>query len=751
MQSASKCQVGYAEIPVVSRYSEQTRGDSNAYERYLRGMDASMRQKVAITAAHLLCQGRVADMGMGSGSGSYALACLYPRLSVIGVDVDPKMVSRAAERFEAPNLNFEMGDIAESTFEPSSLDGIFNSSVLHHVTSFNDYDRTAAARALKSHVAQLRTNGVLIVRDFVDPGPGDVWLDVPADDGSDDTGDPSASSTAALFERFSREFRSLSDKPGFKYTEIKESLAPPLSDGWRRFRLTRTLATEFILRKDYREHWPAEVKEEYTYMTQSEFEETFARLGLRLLASIPIWNPWIVRNRYVGKFALHDLEGRPLEPPATNYIIVGEKVPRSQGVRFFERRSSEEPSFLEMEYYRHKGTGRVLDLTRRPNKTLDVVPWFIQGGATFVLARTSYPRPILSSTDVDPPIDGSTPAQYLTAPLYVFQEDRPVGQTVEEALEKDASISPEAVKSFAKGTLYYPSPGGVQEEVRSVFVEIEPVFMEADIDGRSGFSTSGHVRAIDAEQVLRAGQVGALPDARLELNVYDLLKRIGQTPGPWIGDTVELKGDFQRRAVRCEDLVARTSRRQFQRATATESSEFLQLRSSSFAELSSNGELVAEQSLEWVVPRNLSRITASCALLARRNGEVWIGLHDDDLPAAQSFEGNSQLLVTPAWRLPRSVASTRGAREFLCDRLREEYGVTCGELWRLGGKYYPSPGVTPEVVHPFATEVLETSEARFPILWVRLVELCEHVELLRDGHLRVAAFRAAHALGVLWR
>jgi hypothetical protein len=42
---------------------EQQRGDRSAYERYLRGMDSSMKQKVALTAAHLLAVGRVADMG----------------------------------------------------------------------------------------------------------------------------------------------------------------------------------------------------------------------------------------------------------------------------------------------------------------------------------------------------------------------------------------------------------------------------------------------------------------------------------------------------------------------------------------------------------------------------------------------------------------------------------------------------------------------------------------------------------------
>ena len=80
-------------------YSRQHRGDRGAYERYLSGMDASMRQKVALTAAHILSEGRIADMGMGSGTGSEALAALYPALQVVGVDVNPEMVAIARDRY----------------------------------------------------------------------------------------------------------------------------------------------------------------------------------------------------------------------------------------------------------------------------------------------------------------------------------------------------------------------------------------------------------------------------------------------------------------------------------------------------------------------------------------------------------------------------------------------------------------------------------------------------------------------------
>ena len=95
------------------KYGQQGRGDATSYERYLRGMNQSMRQKVALTAAHLLGRGTVADMGMGSGAGTLALAALYPEMKIVGIDVNPEMVARARQTHVLPNLEFRVGDIAE--------------------------------------------------------------------------------------------------------------------------------------------------------------------------------------------------------------------------------------------------------------------------------------------------------------------------------------------------------------------------------------------------------------------------------------------------------------------------------------------------------------------------------------------------------------------------------------------------------------------------------------------------------------
>ncbi|MCR9145480.1 MAG: class I SAM-dependent methyltransferase [bacterium] len=772
-------------------YEQQHRGDRGAYARYLNGMDASMRQKVALTAAHILSRGRIADMGMGSGTGSEALAALYPALQVVGVDVNPEMVAIASERYRLPNLEFVTGDIAERVFEPESLDGILNSSVLHHVTTFNNYDYEQARRALTNQVAQLRPGGVLIVRDFLDPGPGQVYLDLPANDGStpddtatpddpndtSDTGDARVDglSTAALFERFAGEFRKLASQPGFAYERVdqedkqqdkqqdkeKDKEKKPGADsprpGFLRYRLSYKHAVEFVLRKDYRRDWATEVLEEYTYFSQADFEQVFAELGLRVTASTPIRNPWIVRNRFREQFELRDLAGRRLEIPATNYLIAGEKVAANEGLRFVEGDARPARGFLHLEHYRDRRTQAVMDLVRRPGRTLDVIPYFLTDGDCFVLARKDYPRPL--AAHLTRTLDGRALSGYVSEPLAVIQGDGPIGRTVEEALARFGGIAADSILEFRRGSTYYPSPGGIEEEVRSTFVQTKPIFVESQLENRSGFSSAGQIRAIEARQLLRAAQVGGLPDARLELNVYHLLRMLGIKAGPWIGETIALafSGLPPRRIHTLADLAAIPARRVFEKAPndASASAGFLELRSAEFAELNQAGDAIKIQQREYVRPRPLSLFTITAAVLRRSGDTIYIGLDDHDLPAAQSFYGNSNILVTPAWRLPHAIDSITPGRAWVCDRLLSEYGVEAGEVWELGGPYMPSPGVTPELVYPIAIEARTDhsaggqDDATRSLHWIDLKDFCDGFADLRDGHLRIAGLRAAHALGLL--
>ena len=135
------------------------------------------------------------------------------------------------------------------------------------------------------------------------------------------------------------------------------------------------------------------------------------------------------------------------------------------------------------------------------------------------------------------------------------------------------------------------------------------------------------------------------------------------------------------------------------------------------------------------------------ALLARVGGQTLLAVDEDDLPAAQGFSGNSDLLVTPAWRLPADITTTAAARAWIAERLAAEYGVTIADIADLGGAYRPSPGLTPETVFPLAVVVAAVSPGKRPLRWAPLAALVARRAELPDGHLRVAVLRAAHAVG----
>jgi hypothetical protein len=67
--------------------------------------------------------------------------------------------------------------------------------------------------------------------------------------------------------------------------------------------------------------------------------------------------------------------------------------------------------------------------------------------------------------------------------------------------------------------------------------------------------------------------------------------------------------------------------------------------------------------------------------------------------------------------------------------------LECGAAWELGGRYH---------VHAIAVEVRAQRNVARPLIWTSLRELVESGrDLLLDGHTRVVALRAAHALGLL--
>jgi hypothetical protein len=730
-------------------YDKQHRGTQADYEAYFAGMDASMQQKVALTTAHFPVRGRIADMGSGSGRGTYDLACLYGGLDLVGVDINPVSVERAGLEFRRPNLSYRVGDISDMVFRAGSLDGILNSSVLHHVTSFNDFDIKRVLATLDNQVTQLKTGGVIIIRDFVIPdGPEQVHLDLPVTEGVE-AGEVGELSAAALFELFALNWRSSVNRDApVPYTRMKSPRR-----GFARYELGLRAAAEFVLRKDYRADWETEILEEYTYLTQTQFEEAFRSRGLRIVTSRQLWNPWIVQNRFEGKFHLSHPNGDALPFPPTNYLIVGEKVRAGAGVKLFENQSRaiSSPKFLSVRGYRHETTGQVMELVERPHQTLDVLPWFESAGQVFVFAKKDFPRPVVNACPDQPRLNSTTNSGYITEPITAIVDSEGDEDTeVCRILRERAGFEAGDILNVGGRFSYYTSPGGVNELVISRLVKVRPGLIDFTFPNYTPFADAGTVRELDAAQVLRACHVGGLFDARLEINIYRLLRELGRSYGPWIGAPIDLS--VQQREFAQPDpaqVITPRAHAAFSQPAPLSQPQFLSLCEGSFAERDREGRILAEARFEYVRPARLSNNTLVVLPMVRTEQGVFVGVEHRDLPAVQSFSGSSSIAVTPAWRLPASVKHLSEIPQFIEAALQRDFKLRAGRAWELGGSYFPSSGVTPEVVYPFAVEVEPGQEPVSALQFIPLNEITAKAHLLQDAHLLIAAYRLAHALGVL--
>ncbi len=745
----------------MNKYAKQDRGDISEYEEYFAGMDASMQQKIALTTAHFPAHGTIADMGSGSGSGTFDLARLYRDLELVGVDINPVTVEYSRHHYNAANLSFAVGDIAENVFPADTLDGILDSSVLHHVSSCNGFDAAQITKTLANQVAQLKTGGVLIIRDFVVPDEAEkqILLDLPTDDGKD-SGAIAELSTAALFEVFARYFRSSLNLSSAVEFKKQESSRP----NFARFQITLRTAAEFVLRKDYRDHWTPELLEEYTYFSQADFENEFRINDLRIVVSMPLWNPWIVANRFAGKFYLADLQGKPLNFPPTNFLIVGEKVAAGAGVKLAETTFEREvlagkmpalPTFLKLKAYRHKETNQILELAERPHQTIDLLPWFeSKNGQLFVLAKKDFPRPVVNAQTAKKNLNRAEFSGYLTEPISAIADlsEPPavaggLNDAIQNILSERANLAAAEILEIGEPNFYFTSAGGIDERVESFLVKITPFEKPPhEIENYTKFASAGIVRELDALQVLRASHVGGMFDARLEINIYRLLRKLNRSASAWIGAAI--KPSTQNFAGKIETDFEIETRAEFEAIESAEN-KFLKLCKREFVETDSQNNEIARAEFEYVVPKSLSKNTVAAIPFVQTASEILVGIELRNLPAPQRFSGNSQIFCVPAWRLPFAVAHKFDLESFLREKFPQDFKASIEQSWELGGAFFTSAGITPEIVYPLAVELSAESLGATDLKFFSLKDLLAHSDRITDAHLLILLNRLAHSLGFL--
>lgn len=736
-------------------------------------MSTTLAHKVAVCAAHLLLKDGavVLDAGCADGLATAWLAQSNPRIHVIGLDYDAGFIAKARERFaHLPNLEFIEGDLRNFDLGGRRLDAVLNLSILHEPYSYTGYREQTVKEILAAELRNLSPGGIIINRDFVLPPEPErpVYMALRDDGGKGTT--PDDMSLPDLLHLYSREAMAYDHGDaaghikGFFFEERTAGMnlaALGLDEHWRIFCLPHGFAWEFIWRKEYRSRFYPEANEKYGYWNARQHRREAEQLGCRVLFSAPYENPWILEHWYAPHARLFDSSLNPLPLPPSNFVCVMQKAASSTSFFLREHRQAEQPpSFLQLAFYENTANGARFDMAKRPGEdVVDVIPWQLgPAGELVIFSKCDYPRPIANTQPrrMTANLDGKTWSGHMIEPLAAA----PVGDwrsAVDEVLLARAGFSPESIGAIEPALSYYTAPAELNERVQSVYVEIRGA---ADPDRTSnahysGFSHDGSIRSHEALRLLPAIQVGMLAEARLELNLYNLLRRLRKPVGPWIGGTfqpAEAAVDDLRRID--EALAAAKTFRVFREVA--DGSGWMDIVRSEFheRELRDGRERVtARRELEFIVPnpassRDVSTNGATLLPVVKdtRTGRLCIGLqrlseHQSQFPAVQFREGHSGHMTVAGLRLPSSITHAQAVAGWIA----AQTGVREGAVKKLGEGYFPSLGVLPNRIFPYViTEPGPYWHQRCD--FYDLQDVLAHIESLRDANTLIAVFRLAHAM-----
>lgn len=708
------------------------------------GPDPATFQKIAFLTGHgLLTPGaRIADMGCGWGEGSFHLARLNPSVRVVGVDIDPTRIEKARKDYGSlPNLTYCVGDIEQADkVTGAPFDAILNSSVMHHVYSYNRYDEQAVRATIAGQFGAVKEGGLIVIRDFLaQPTNRYVTLSL------QDKGSPQSVETyseADMLVLFAQHARALLDKGerGFAYREIKTD-----KEGWRRFILPAYWAAEFLWRKDYRRTFFGEVRELYSFWNQQQWTDIANAHGARLLHIGPYSNPWMIENRFKGRVVLQDEFGQNLGFPPTNFAMVMQKVGFGESLYVGERsRVAIGKPYLQARRYLHRVTGEIVDTVARPGGVNDYLPYAVEKGRLTVWAKWGYPRPLINAASRGTAdLDGKAHSGHIIEPVALANvgAGADVAATLAQRLGFDdlTGIGIEPALRYDTDWVFS------EESSESFFLRCDPKKVQSATvsPALSGFSTSGEVRAYDAQVLLHAAHVGLLPEARLETNLYALMRAQGITPNPWMDGVQALPPVAAVKETTIKAVRESAPRAVF--APVDEPAQNILIDRIVCEDHSARGVLAsAEIEVAYAAQGSANRVVLF-PLTRGEEGRVYMGVQDADSVAAQRATGNSRILAALQMRLPFDVHSLGAAQDYAAQRL----GVSGEALARLGEGSFASIGMSREKFYPFMVYA-KPQDLNLPLRFVRLDVLFARAHQLRDAALILGVFRATHALG-LWK
>ncbi|MBN8550080.1 MAG: methyltransferase domain-containing protein [Deltaproteobacteria bacterium] len=306
------------------------------YTIYSRAMDAAEDAKALDIFPYMKVPegGTILDLGAGTAGLSERAARYFSRAHVVAQDVSHELLEIADHRRALIHILF--GNALDQVLPENSLDAAMCSSCGHEIESF--CGTGSMQKVLEVMLRELKPGAAFVHRDFIKPDAQEVMLEIldsnvreaehsAAISGS--VSDYSKLTTAQLFFRFHKEFAG-----GNAFSYAIEEIR-----GRTFIRLPAEWAYEFYMRKDYVANWHNEIREKYSYWSESQARQAFEEAGFVDVRVIPHRNQWLVDNRLDGRIALFsvqssgELEAIPFFD--THMTVLGVKPgARREGVPF---------------------------------------------------------------------------------------------------------------------------------------------------------------------------------------------------------------------------------------------------------------------------------------------------------------------------------------------------------------------------------------------------------------------------------
>lgn len=706
------------------------------YSSYLFRMAQSMGPKIAQQIPAIPASGTIYDIGSGSGDQSHAYARLFPHTRIVGIDAAPESIAHASDRFQAPNLEFRLANVLTGFAPAASARGVIASSVEHEIFSFTGYSRDNLGAFLRQVERVLISGESFTSRDFSSPfWPEKVRVRLPAAAENGD-GPHGKFSRAELFEIYARDVRTGDFPNGVKYTEI-----PTGDPEWREFELDGVAAANFILRMEYRDNWEAELKEQYLYWDLAQRIAALELAGLRVDYAAEVHNTWIYLNWWKDRLVVTDTEELPIDLPPTNMIAFATKPgpddPRALDILAAAVRPGTEA--FPLRSYLNPDSGKTWDTVHVDGETWQFIPYERDtDGLVYVHAHRRTEKPALRYYADQSQMYHVRYSGYVTQSLGGIIRNGDATSAEDEFAKIWEDVSGSGNGVLERGSGFLPSPGLSDERVTTHYI---------DLGITETITENSKLQRIELKQLIAAGNVGSIPDGRLEVAAYSLARKTGTVLLPWFDGKLPI--DDQQ--IHDLTVVADYPRPPF--STAFELTEahagFGATLTLDLRRTQVDGSAV-DFSREYLVPLQQSLDTFSVTPYFSADGKIYIGLETRDLPTFQAHDLPTQVAVIPAWRMPRDAASRGEATRILKDFMQRDFDLITRHVTPLGEGYFPSMDTTPEKVTPFAVEV---DAARPPrdLTFVPLDELLDQIENIPDLHTRLAIFRLAHAMGIFNR